>query len=134
VKKKNKLRLFFRIGVIAFFAIILALAIAKKRINDKGPSIYAKGKIVNYEWGGGVSPWFEYMFYLHGNKYEGQKYVPGDIRKKFSDSKLKSYVGKWYAVKVNKKYFFVHDLLIEHPLDSTITQPAGGWVHIPPDK
>jgi hypothetical protein len=133
MKKKNKFKkgqLYFRIAVVAFFVIFLFLALFRIYILKNEPIIYGKAKITDFERGGGVPPWFEYRFLLNDNIYKSQYSIASKLSKESNDS-LRTYIGKYYVVKISQTYPSLNELLLDYKLDSAIMQPAGGWTELP---
>jgi len=94
----------FRIIFISVVFIFVALVIYKNKQRIEllnGDVSYEIGKIVNFEQGASVNPWFDYEFYIKDKKYEG-KFNIIDGMDKESVRYYKNYIGKYFYVKYSK--------------------------------
>jgi hypothetical protein len=121
---KNNKKL-FKIIFTSIVVLLTALVVYKNKqrvelLNGDDVS-YVVGKIISFEQGASVNPWFDYEFYVEEKKYEG-KYNIIDGMDKERVRYYKSYVGKYFYVKYSKTKPKFNEMNIYNPVPDSIVK------------
>ena len=121
---RNKRKKIFRLVFISVVILFIALVIYKnkERIDLlKGDVSYEIGKIVSFEQGASVNPWFDYEFYIKDTKYIGKyNIIDGMTSEKVGH--YKKFVGKYFYVKYSKEKPNFNEMNIDKPVIDSIVK------------
>ena len=119
-KRKKVFRLIFISAVFLFIALVIYKNIERIDLLKRDVS-YEVGKIVSFELGASVNPWFDYEFYIEDKKYEGKyNIIEGMDMERVRY--YKKYVGKYFYVKYSTLKPNFNEIDINNPVIDSIVK------------
>ena len=104
----------------------------KEREASLEEAIYVRVKIDNINTSTRGGPYFYYKYEINDSLFEGSESIGNNSMASESKEKIKSYLGKYFYLKVSRNKPKYNELLIEYKvMDTTLIQPKSGWKELP---